>query len=99
MTFFARNDDTFVGSGRRAGSSVPSPLTRGGIDRFAAALAERGRRTPCYPGRSSGYPGNHFRLGTVGAIWRRIESPRGVLPDVISESIRSNHDASNLEPR
>jgi aspartate/methionine/tyrosine aminotransferase len=60
--FFARNGDTFTWVRPRAGSiSFPS-LHRGGIDQFAAALAER-EGVLLLPAGQFGYPGNHFRLG------------------------------------
>jgi aspartate/methionine/tyrosine aminotransferase len=60
--FFARNGDTFTWVRPRAGSTAFPLLTRGDIDRFAAALAEE-EGVLLLPGSQFGYPGNHFRLG------------------------------------
>jgi len=46
----------------RTGSTAFPSLTRGDIDRFAAALAED-EGVLLLPGSQFGYPGNHFRLG------------------------------------
>jgi len=60
--FFARNSDSFTWVRPRAGSTAFPSLTRGDIDRFAAALAEE-EGVLLLPGSQFGYPGNHFRLG------------------------------------
>jgi aspartate/methionine/tyrosine aminotransferase len=60
--FFARNGDRFTWIRPRAGSISFPALNRGGIDQFAAALAER-EGVLLLPGAHFGHPGNHFRLG------------------------------------